>query len=88
MLGVNAALGIVACLPEPQRYDAMMSGGRPGQSSADCAAELLAVANDPAPKQRYQSSKFTSKLVGLKLADLDGERVLGLTSNWIAEPAG
>ncbi len=24
VLGVNAALGIVACLPEPQRYDAMM----------------------------------------------------------------
>ncbi|MGE0880770.1 MAG: SDR family NAD(P)-dependent oxidoreductase [Acidimicrobiia bacterium] len=71
-----------------QRYDDMMAGGRPGQSSADCAAEILAVANDPAPKLRYQSSKFTSKLAGLKLADLDGERVLGLTSNWIADPAG
>ena len=39
-------------------------------------------------EQRYQSSNFTSKLAGLKLADLDGTRVTGLTSTWIAPPAG
>lgn len=68
-----------------ERYEAMMASGRAGQPAADVARQLVELADEAEPRLRYQSSSFTSKLAGLKLSDLNGERVIGLTSTWIAD---
>lgn len=46
--------------------------------------QRLSCAGDPNPKLRYQSSRFTTKLVGLKLADPNGATITAMTGNWLA----
>ena len=65
------------------RYLAAAANAR-GQSATDAAAAILSCADDPDPKLRYQSSRFTTKLVGLKLADLDGATITAMTGGWLA----
>lgn len=66
-----------------RRYLAAAANAR-GQSATDAAAAVLSCADDPGPKLRYQSSRFTTKLVGLKLADLDGATITAMTGSWLA----
>lgn len=53
------------------------------QSSADAAAVIIEAATTEQPRFRWQTSPGASAFAGLSLADLDGERVLGLTKTWI-----
>jgi NAD(P)-dependent dehydrogenase (short-subunit alcohol dehydrogenase family) len=50
---------------------------------ADIAAQILTIADDPAPKLRYQTSESVTKMAALKLKDLSGERVTSMTSAWL-----
>ena len=52
------------------------------QSAGDAAQVVVDVANTDEPLLRYQTSRFTTKLVGMKLADLDGTAVSAFTSSW------
>ncbi|MDO8361566.1 MAG: short-chain dehydrogenase, partial [Actinomycetota bacterium] len=66
------------------RFQATQEGGYVGaQTPAEIAEVLVQVAQADAPVFRYQTSEGISKLVGVKLKDLTGERVTGLTSRWI-----
>ncbi|MGD9793263.1 MAG: SDR family oxidoreductase [Acidimicrobiia bacterium] len=51
--------------------------------SDEIAAQIVAVADDPSPKLRYQTSEAITKLVALKLKDVTGERVTSMTSKWL-----
>jgi len=67
------------------RFDKAMTGGRDvAQTNEEVADAILAVADDPNPRLRYQTGRFVERLLGLKLADLTGERVTGLTGSWLA----
>ncbi|HEX3962932.1 MAG TPA: SDR family oxidoreductase [Trebonia sp.] len=66
-----------------RRYLAAAANAR-GQSATGAAAAVLSCADDPIPKLRYQSSRFTTKLVGLKLADPDGATITAMTGSWLA----
>jgi hypothetical protein len=49
---------------------------------------VLACADDPAPKLRYQTCKLSALMVGLKLADVTGETISTMTTGWLApQPA-
>lgn len=54
------------------------------QSSADAAAVIVAAVLDPTTPFRVQTSPAAVGFVSLKLADLDGSAVQGLTSTWVA----
>lgn len=54
------------------------------QSSADAAAVIVEAATTSEPRFRWQTSEQASGFVGLSLRDLDGSRVLGATSTWLA----
>jgi hypothetical protein len=41
------------------------------------------VAIAESPHLRYQTSELVTRLVGVKMKDLTGERVVGLTAKWI-----
>jgi NAD(P)-dependent dehydrogenase (short-subunit alcohol dehydrogenase family) len=70
------------------RYLAFMAaGGDRAQSVDDAAKAIVEVCNAPDPLLRYQTSRFTSRLIGMKLADLNGSVISDFTSTWIAEPA-
>lgn len=56
--------------------------GAPG--SDEIAAQIVAVADDPSPKLRYQTSEGVTKMMALKLKDLTGERVTAMTSSWLS----
>jgi NAD(P)-dependent dehydrogenase (short-subunit alcohol dehydrogenase family) len=66
------------------RYRSVMGGGKGGQSPAEVAAVIADVLAADEPPLRVQTSTFTSKLVGRSLVDLDGSRVLALTTPWVA----
>jgi NAD(P)-dependent dehydrogenase (short-subunit alcohol dehydrogenase family) len=53
------------------------------QTPEDVAAVVMAIASDPSPHFRYQSSDGASEFVAPKLADLNGESVVTTTSTWI-----
>ncbi len=55
--------------------------------SAGAALASAAVAESDEWKPRWQSSEAAVQFVSASLADLDGQRVHGLTSGWIAESA-
>ena len=59
------------------------SGGQPAEEVAEV---ILGVADDPNPSLRYQTSRFTVRLIERKIADLNGEKVIAMTSKWL-EPA-
>ncbi|MGD9701037.1 MAG: SDR family oxidoreductase [Acidimicrobiia bacterium] len=53
------------------------------QTSEEIAAVLWQVACADEPVLRYQTSDDVAKIVGLKVKDVTGERVTGLTARWI-----
>ncbi len=59
-----------------------MAGEDREQSPEDAAACIVAVAEEAAPKLRYQTSRFTTKLAAMKLADINGEAVSAFTASW------
>lgn len=70
------------------RYAAVTNAGfERAQSAQDVAAVIVGVTRDDPPRLRYQTSKFTSRLVGRKLSDLTGEQVAAFTGAWLADPA-
>jgi len=54
------------------------------QSPAEAAAVIVEAATTESPRFRWQTSPTAAAFVGLSLADLDGRRVLGQTSGWVA----
>jgi short-subunit dehydrogenase len=54
------------------------------QSAADAGAAIAACATASSYTFRWQTSAGATAFVGMSLADLDGERVLGATRTWIA----
>lgn len=53
------------------------------QTNEEIAAFLWDVASADAPDLRYQTSELVEKMVGQKLKDLSGTRLLSMTSRWI-----
>lgn len=53
------------------------------QTPDDVAATILAALTEERPVFRRQTSMSAKQFVGTKLADLDGTRVVGLTSQWL-----
>lgn len=53
------------------------------QTAEDVAAVVVAAVRDPAPRFRYLTSAAATGFVAPKLADLDGEAVLGITTTWV-----
>jgi len=81
-----AAKGIEGPYAEVRRVFARLQAGAyvgaPG--SDDIAEQIVAVADDPSPKLRYQTSEGVTKTMAVKLKDLTGERVTAMTSKWLA----
>ena len=68
-----------------ERYEAMTESTFERAQGPERTAEIILEAiDDPAPKLRYQTSSLVKRIVGLKLSDLDGDAITGLTSSWIA----
>lgn len=68
-----------------QRYIARTSGAfASAQSAADAGATIADAATSPDYRFRWQTSDAAVRFVCASLADLDGERVLGVTRTWIA----
>jgi NAD(P)-dependent dehydrogenase (short-subunit alcohol dehydrogenase family) len=66
------------------RYQAFMGAGATRKQDIDEAAKVIVdVAGEAEPKLRYQTSRFTTRLVGMKLADLDGSKVTAFTAGWL-----
>ena len=53
------------------------------QSPDDVAAVVVATLDSTAPAFRVQTSAGAAAIVGMKLLDLDGSRVTGMTSSWV-----
>jgi NAD(P)-dependent dehydrogenase (short-subunit alcohol dehydrogenase family) len=65
-------------------YETLMEGAAAGAVHPDeIAAAIVAVANDPSPVPRVQVPESTARLIGVKLKDLTGERVVGITAKWL-----
>lgn len=54
------------------------------QTSQQAAEVIVEAATTDRPRFRWQTSAQAEQFVGLSLADLDGSRVVGTTSTWIA----
>ena len=54
------------------------------QTSQQAAGVIVEAATTDQPRFRWQTSAQAEQFVGLSLADLDGSRVVGTTSTWIA----
>lgn len=59
------------------------AGYAAAQTNEEIAIALWDVAAADDPPLRHQTSDDVSKLVGVKLKDLSGERVTGMTGRWI-----
>jgi len=67
-----------------ERFSAVQRGAYEiAQTPQEIAAVLLDVATTPTPHLRYQTSDGGSRLIGVKIKDLTGERLTGLTRSWI-----
>ncbi|MCJ1707290.1 SDR family NAD(P)-dependent oxidoreductase [Microbacterium sp. VKM Ac-2923] len=53
------------------------------QSAEDAAKTVVEAATTSAPRFRWQTSEAAARFASLSLADLDGARVLGVTSGWV-----
>ncbi len=53
------------------------------QSPADVAKVVVQVASEENPHFRYQTSSGSHAFVGQKLSDMDGSKVVNMTSTWI-----
>jgi NAD(P)-dependent dehydrogenase (short-subunit alcohol dehydrogenase family) len=66
------------------RFKTVQTGGfAMAQTNDDIAAFLWGVASAERPVLRYQTSEMVEKLVGLKLKDMTGERITGVTARWV-----
>ena len=66
------------------RFQAVQdSGYEMAQSAHEIACLLWDVATVASPHLRYQTSNAITRLAGIKVKDLTGERVVGLTRTWI-----
>jgi NAD(P)-dependent dehydrogenase (short-subunit alcohol dehydrogenase family) len=66
------------------KFQIVQDGGyEHAETPEQVAAVILEVANSPSPLLRYQTSAGISRFAGIKVKDLTGERVTGLTSAWI-----
>jgi NAD(P)-dependent dehydrogenase (short-subunit alcohol dehydrogenase family) len=66
------------------RYLEMTAGTfERAQSPAKVAETILACADDAQPKLRYQTSRLVTKIVGMKLNDLDGDAITTMTASWL-----
>jgi NAD(P)-dependent dehydrogenase (short-subunit alcohol dehydrogenase family) len=66
------------------RFQAVQDAGyETAQSNEEIAAALWHVATADDPVLRRQTSDAVAKVVGLKLKDMTGERVTGMTRRWI-----
>lgn len=54
------------------------------QPPEEVADVIVGVADQPDPPLRCQTSRFTTRLIERKLADITGEQVIAMTSAWIA----
>lgn len=57
------------------------------QSSEDIADLLVAIAADPEPRPRYQTSAAIERAVGRKLVDPTGAAASAAVQRWLAEPS-
>ncbi|MGY3565139.1 SDR family NAD(P)-dependent oxidoreductase [Sinomonas sp. RB5] len=72
-----------------EAYLARTSGAFAGaQTAADAGAAIADAATSTAYRFRWQTSEAAVRFVGASLADLDGERVLGVTRSWVAGQPG
>jgi hypothetical protein len=53
------------------------------QSAQDAAQTVVEAATTVNPRFRWQTSEAAVRFAGLSLGDLDGSRVLGVTSEWV-----
>jgi hypothetical protein len=53
------------------------------QSPADAARVIVDLIGDPQPPLRIQTSQVATDRISVKLADLDGSRVMERVSAWI-----
>lgn len=53
------------------------------QSAEDAAKTVVEAATTSQPRFRWQTSETAVRFAGLSLGDLDGSRVIGVTSEWI-----
>jgi NAD(P)-dependent dehydrogenase (short-subunit alcohol dehydrogenase family) len=68
-----------------EAYLARTSGAFAGaQTAADAGAAIADAATSTAYRFRWQTSEAAVRFVSASLADLDGERVLGVTRSWVA----
>jgi NAD(P)-dependent dehydrogenase (short-subunit alcohol dehydrogenase family) len=66
------------------RFQTVQDGGYANaQTNEEVAAVLWEVATADAPAFRYQTSHDVARLVGVKLKDLNGEKVTRLLARWI-----
>jgi hypothetical protein len=49
----------------------------------EVADHIVRIAGEAEPYLRYQTTETTTKLIGYKMADLDGTRITKLTSRWL-----
>lgn len=54
------------------------------QGPDQVAAAIVACADAAQPKLRYQTSKLATRVVGMKLNDIDGDTITTMTASWIA----
>jgi NAD(P)-dependent dehydrogenase (short-subunit alcohol dehydrogenase family) len=67
-----------------ERFHALQAGAlQVAQTAGDIAALIRSIAQADQPKLRYQSSELVERMVGLKLKDMNGDRVLRVTSRWV-----
>ncbi|MFQ6155320.1 SDR family NAD(P)-dependent oxidoreductase [Micrococcus luteus] len=70
-------------------YLARASGAFAGaQTAAEAGAAIADAATSEDYRFRWQTSEAAVRFVGASLADLDGERVLGVTRTWVAGQPG
>jgi len=81
--GGRAVAGPYAGLRERFERTAAAAAGL-GQPADDVAEVIAAIATEPEPKLRYQTSPEVTGLLARKLADLDGGSTLRLTRRWLA----
>jgi short-subunit dehydrogenase len=67
-----------------QNYLKVVNGSfSSAQNPAEVAQVLVQAATEENPRFRYQTSPSSQAFAGLKLSDLDGSKVQGMTGRWI-----
>jgi hypothetical protein len=66
------------------RFEAVQTGAfDAAQTNEEIAEMLWDVATSEQPALRAQTSELVQRMVGQKLKDLSGERLLKMTSRWV-----